>query len=623
MTGRTFDGRAHSSHHTSSSRSPAGPTRGTARIRSALVATAALAALTLLAAPAVAQETEPRFTWDPNDPRVTLGSGWLDAESAAWNMDHIASLARPEGFFNPETPGDRRFNNTDLAFRGDLLFQGNYNGFQVYDISDPAAPALRLSVVCPGGQGDVSVYGDLVFMSAQETRGRLDCGFEGVADSVSTDRLRGVRIFDLGDLDNPRQVAAIQTCRGSHTHTLVSDPNDPAHIYVYNSGTSSVRPASELPGCSGLDPDEDANTALFRIEVIKVPLASPEDAEIVNMPRIFADPETGEIAGLWQGGDHGPGTQSTRRTHQCHDITAYPGIGLAGGACSGNGILIDISDPANPVRLAEVLDPNFAYWHSATFNNDGSTVLFTDEWGGGSAPRCRATDPLTWGANAIFRRDGADMELAGYYKLPVPQGNTENCVAHNGSLVPVPGRDIMVQAWYQGGISILDFTDPSAPFEIAYFDRGPLDDQELFTGGYWSAYWYNGLIYGAEISRGIDVFELEPSEHLTAAEIEAAKLVELDEFNAQLQPRFEWPVAAPVARAYLDQLIREGRILDERAAVVSRALDAVEAGQPSGTALGEAAGALEADAAAVRAGSLGGDAAKLMMLAEVLRGLAG
>ncbi|NNM32714.1 MAG: hypothetical protein HKO53_06590 [Gemmatimonadetes bacterium] len=571
--------------------------------------------------PVAAQQVEPRFQWDPNDPRVELGSGWLDAEAAAWNLSHVASLARPEGFYNPETPGDRRFNNTDLAFRGDLLFQGNYNGFQVYDISDPAAPELKLSVVCPGGQGDVSVYGDLVFMSAQETRGRLDCGFEGVADSVSTERLRGVRIFDLSDLNNPRQVAAIQTCRGSHTHTLVSDPDDPAHVYVYNSGTSSVRPASELPGCSGLDPDEDPKTALFRIEVIKVPLASPEAAEIVNMPRLFTDPATGEIAGLWQGGDHGPGTQSTRRTHQCHDITAYPAIGLAGGACSGNGILIDIRDPANPVRLAEVLDPNFAYWHSATFNNGGSTVLFTDEWGGGGAPRCRASDPPTWGANAIFRRDGEDMSLAGYYKLPVPQGDTENCVAHNGSLIPVPGRDIMVQAWYQGGISILDFTDPSAPFEIAYFDRGPLSDTELFTGGYWSAYWYNGRIYGAEISRGIDVFELEPSEHLSDAEIAAAKLVELDEFNAQLQPRFEWPEAAPVARAYLEQLVRSERILDARANQVSRALDGVERGAPSGTALAEAADALEADVAAVRAGALGGDPVKLGLLAEALRGL--
>ncbi|MGI9628303.1 MAG: LVIVD repeat-containing protein [Longimicrobiales bacterium] len=589
-----------------------------------VLASVALASALIVRAPALAQtaqaeSTAPRFAWDPNDPRVGLGSGWMDAESAIWNMHHVSSLAKPEGFFNPETPGDRNFNNTDLAFRGDLLFQGNYNGFQVYEISDPTNPELRLSVVCPGGQGDVSVYGDLVFMSAQETRGRLDCGFEGVADSVSTERLRGIRIFDLSDVSNPKQVAAIQTCRGSHTHTVVTDPNDPDNVYVYNSGTSSVRPGSEMPGCSGGDPNEDPNTAYFRIEVIKVPLASPEQAEIVNMPRLFADAETGAIAGLWQGGDHGEGTQSTRLTHQCHDITAYPGIGLAAGACSGNGILIDIRDPANPVRLDEVLDPNFAYWHSATFNNDGSKILFTDEWGGGSAPRCRASDPPTWGANAIFTRDGESLGLAGYYKLPVPQTVTENCVAHNGSMVPVPGRDIMVQAWYQGGISVLDFTDPANPIEIAYFDRGPLSDTELFTGGYWSAYWYNGRIYGAEISRGIDVFDLTVSEHLSEAELEAAKAVQVNEFNAQLQPRFEWAATPSVAQAYLDQMVRGGGILTSRADEVRRVLE----GTSSASQLGTVAASLDADAAAVQAGTLGGDAERLSKLAEVLRELGG
>jgi len=563
----------------------------------------------------------PRMTWDPNDPRIGLRAGWMDAGEAISNLEHLAFLPRPEGFYNPETPGDGRFSNTDLAFRGDLLFQGNYNGFQVFDISDPRDPELRVSVVCPGGQGDVSVYGDLLVMSAQERRGRLDCGVEGVADSVSTERLRGIRIFDLTNLERPEQVAAIQTCRGSHTHTLVTDPSDPDNLYVYIQGTSSVRPEAELPGCSGAEPEEDPNTALFRIEVVRVPLDAPEEAEIVSMPRVFADAETGEIAGLWEGGDHGPGTQETRRTHQCHDITAYPEIGLAGGACSGNGLLLDITDPVNPRRVHEVVDPNFAYWHSATFNNDGTTILFTDEWGGGSAPRCRPSDPPTWGANAIFGVADRTMELAGYYKLPVPQADTENCVAHNGSLIPVPGRDIMVQAWYQGGISILDFTDPSAPFEIAYFDRGPLSDEELHTGGYWSAYWYNGRIYGAEISRGVDVFRLRPSEHLTEAEIRAAELVVAEQFNAQLQPRVEWPDAAPVARAYLDQLVRDRRILDLRAAQVEDALERFGQGRADAAELARVAGRLEADADAVRAGDLGGDAGKLEKLAGVLRGM--
>jgi len=566
----------------------------------------------------------PRMTWDPNDPRIDLMPGLEDAGEAIWNLDKIATVWKPEGFAAPEGTEGSGYNNTDLAFEGDLLFQGNYHGYQVYDISDPASPELRVSVICPGGQGDVSVFGDLLVMSVQETRARMDCGTQGVQDSVSTERIRGVRIFDISDVENPQQVAAVQTCRGSHTHTLVTDPGDPDNLYVYVQGTSRVRSPSELPGCSGAEPEEDPNTALFRIEVIRVPVDAPEDAEIVNMPRIFADAETGEIAGLWAGGDHGPGTQSTRRTHQCHDITAYPAIGLAGGACSGNGILLDITDPANPIRVDEVSDPNFAYWHSATFNNDGTTVLFTDEWGGGSAPRCRATDPDTWGANAIFRRtETGEMELAGYYKLPVPQTELENCVAHNGSLIPVPGRDIMVQAWYQGGVSLLDFTDPANPYEIAYFDRGPVSATDRVTGGYWSTYWYDGRIYGAEISRGIDVFRLQPSEHLTEAEIAAAELVEMGRFNAQLQPRFEWPAEAPVAHAYLDQLMRGEGILDARAVTVANVLERAEQGRAESAELLRVAGLLEDDAVRVETAQLGGDSVRLRKLAGVLRGMAG
>ncbi len=593
---------------------------------SALGAATLLAAALLLAGvDASAQEAPPpppQMTWDPNDPRIGLGAGWLDAESAIRGMELLAAIPRAEGFYNPSTPADGRFSNTDLAFQGNLLYQGNYNGFQIYDISEPGSPELRVSVVCPGGQGDVSVFGDLLFMSAQETRGRVDCGIEGVADSISAERMRGVRIFDLADLDNPRQVAAVQSCRGSHTHTLVTDPGDSENVYVYIQGTSSPRPAEELPGCSGAEPEDDPDTSLFRIEVVRVPLDAPERAEIVNMPRIFADAETGDIAGLWAGGDHGAGTQSTRRTHQCHDITVFPDIGLAGGACSGNGILLDISDVVNPVRIDEVVDPNFAYWHSATFNNDGSKVVFTDEWGGGGAPRCRASDPPTWGANAIFTIEDGEMELAGYYKLPVPQTDTENCVAHNGSIIPVPGRDLMVQAWYQGGLSIMDFTDPANPFEVGFFDRGPLSVESLFTGGYWSTYWYNGRIYGAEISRGIDVFRLVATEQLSEAEIEAAELVQARTFNAQLQPQVTWPAAVPVAQAYLDQMVRGNGILNARAASLQSLLDSAEAGRATAAQLDAAAGRLDADVAAIRAGTLGGDAGRMEKLADVLRGLA-
>jgi hypothetical protein len=512
----------------------------------------------------------------PVDARVGLGAGWMDAEHAAHNLELLAHRPRPEGFFNPASMGDFGYSNTDLAFRGDHVFVGNYNGFQVYDIIDPANPTLRTAVVCPGGQGDLSVYGDLLFMSVEEPSGRVDCGRRSVAEAVSPERFRGVRIFDIADLDNPIQIATIQTCRGSHTHTLVTDPNDDQHVYVYVSGTSFVRPAAELGGCSGLPPREDPNTALFRIEVIRVPLAAPHEAEVVNEPRIFADPETGEVAGLWAGGDHGPGTQRSSLTHACHDITAYPEIGLAAGACSGNGILLDIRDPANPVRIEEVVDPNFAYWHSATFSNDGSKVIFTDEWGGGMAPRCRASDRPEWGANAIFDLVDGELRFASYYKLPAPQAATENCVAHNGSLIPVPGRDLKVQAWYQGGISVFDFTDSANPVEIAFFDRGPMSATELVLGGHWSAYWYNGYIYGSEIGRGLDVLRLQPSEHLSRNEIEAAKLVRFEEFNAQLQPRFVWPASFVVARAYLDQLGRGNGLEPDRLARLAQDLEQAE-----------------------------------------------
>jgi hypothetical protein len=555
------------------------------------------------------------------DPRVGLGAGYTDAGIAISNMVLLSQRSRPDGFFNPADLGDGAFSNTDIAFRGNLAFVGNYHGILIYDISDPRDPQLRSSIVCPGGQGDVSIHGDLLFMSAQEPRGRLDCGVQGVEQAVSPDRFRGVRIFDIGNIDAPRQVAAVQTCRGSHTHTLLQPPGDTENVYVYVSGTSPVRPGEELPGCSALPPDEDPNTSLYRIEVIRVPLAAPHLARIVAEPRVFADAETGNIAGLWPGGTHGEGTQSSRVTAQCHDITTYPAIGLAGGACSGNGILFDIRDPVNPVRVAEVVDPNFAFWHSATFNNDGTTVIFTDEWGGGTQPRCRASDRMEWGANAIFAIVDGELQFRSYYKIPAAQTETENCVAHNGSLVPVPGRDIKVQSWYQGGISVFDFTDPANPFEVAYFDRGPISDTELVTGGYWSAYWYNGHVYGSEIYRGFDVFSLTPSEQLTQNEIDAAKLVRYDEFNAQHQPRVAWPAEPVVARAYVDQLVRSGGITAERAARVRGELDRFEGAQRAAAVqqLRTLAASLETDAASADRAA----AHRLRLLAGVIRELAG
>jgi hypothetical protein len=450
------------------------------RAPGSVVATAAAVVATMLLAPAaVAQQGSD----GADDPRVGLRAGLTDAGVAAHHMELLASTPRPSAFVDPTSVGNLQFANSDIAFRGDLAFLGSFHGFNIYDISNPASPRLRVSYPCPGGQGDLSVFGDLLFMSVEETRGRIDCGPQGTEGSVDPERFRGVRIFDISDVDAPRQIAAVQTCRGSHTHTLVTDPRDPSNLYVYVSGTSVARAGEELAGCSPDRSPDDPESSYWSIAVIQVPLNAPQQARVVNEPRVFADMETGAIAGLWTGGDHGPGTQRTSMTNQCHDITAYPAIGLAAGACAGNGILLDISDPVNPVRIDEVADPNFAYWHSATFNNDGTKVIFTDEWGGGTQPRCRAEDSPEWGANAIFDIVDGKMQFASYYKLPAPQTAQENCVAHNGSLVPVPGRDIKVQAWYQGGISVFDFTDSSNPVEIAYFDRGPINADQLRSAG--------------------------------------------------------------------------------------------------------------------------------------------
>jgi hypothetical protein len=555
------------------------------------------------------------------DPRVGLKPGVEDAGVASRNMELVAHLQKPTGFVDPTGSGNLDYANSDLAFSGDHLFVGNFSGLNFYSIEDPRRPSLMVSVMCPGGQGDVSVYGHLLFMSVEQTRGRIDCGTQGVSEAVSRDRFRGVRIFDITRIDAPKQIAAVQTCRGSHTHTLVVDPKDKANVYIYGSGTSSVRSADELAGCSKADPKDDPATALFSIDVIQVPLAAPETAHIVNRPRIFADEKTGAIAGLWPGGSHGEGTQSTSTTNQCHDITVYMAVGLAAGACSGNGILLDVSDPVHPVRLDAVTDPNFAYWHSATFNNDGTKVIFTDEWGGGTAARCRPTDRLTWGADAIFDIVDHKLVFRGYFKMPAPQSDLENCVAHNGSIVPVPGRDIMTQAWYQGGVSVFDFTDSAHPVEIAFFDRGPFDATKLVVAGFWSTYWYNGRIYGSEIGRGLDVFRLTPSRELTENEIDAAALVRLDEFNAQAQGRIVWPASPVVARAYLDELTRDAGITPARATAVRQALDRLDAAR-AGSARADAITQLEGLAAELERETptaSGANAGRLRQLAATLR----
>ena len=601
----------------------------------------------------------------PNpDPRVGLRAGLMNAAEASWNLRVVSKTPPPAQF--------AFITNSDLSFTGQYAIQGNYNGFQVWDISNLANPTLKVGFVCPASQSDVSVYKNLLFVSGEGMGGRLDCGKEGVHDSVSASRLRGIRIFDISDIAHPKYIANVQTCRGSHTHTVVIDPNDKDNVYVYVSGSAPVRSPSELPGCVAAPPDSNPNSALFRIEVIKVPLAHPEQAAIVSSPRIFsglaAPPKHGETpediaasakaAADWRakggftakmgeieyvlpaewskpmldsvvkarGGRPGgtptaadsagvreaiqkmmdammappPGTVNGVRPgpSQCHDITVYPAIGLAGGACGGYGLLLDIRDVANPKRMDAVSDSNFSYWHSATFNNDGTKLLFSDEWGGGGQPKCRATDKHEWGADAIFTLVDNRMTFQSYYKMSAPQTQFENCVAHNGSLIPIPGRDIMVQAWYQGGISVFEWTDPAHPKEIAFFDRGPVDSTKMEDGGSWSAYWYNGVIVSSEISRGLDIFELTPSGFISQNEIDAAKLVQLEYFNTQDQPKFVWPASFTVARAYLDQVARSNGLTLERLAATRAALARAErlSGEQRREALLQLATQLDGDA---------------------------
>ena len=615
------------------------------------------------------------------DPRVGLAPGMFDAGEAYWNLRMLSTTPPPEEFVGVM--------NSDLAFTGQYVIQGNFNGIQVWDISDPANPVSVVTHVCPASQSDVSVYENLLFVSGEDFGARLDCGDQGIREAVSHERLRGIRIFDIADIASPEYIGNVQTCRGSHTHTVLEHPGDDENVYVYVSGSSMVRPAEELAGCSSMMPEEDPNTALFRIEVIRVPLADPASAAIVSSPRIFEDlvaaprhgpspadliaaeearegggfvvevqgrmivlpdeavnmflgrmiaerggdgPPTAAdsaalrvqldsivgaaMAGMGMGGDpdDGPAPGPT----QCHDITVYPAIGLAGGACEGYGMLLDIRDPTNPQRIAEVADSNFSYWHSATFNNDGTAIMFTDEWGGGGGPKCRADDPVEWGANAIFTVEDGELVFQSYYKMPAPQTTLENCVAHNGSLIPVPGRDIMIQGWYQGGISLIDWTDPANPVEIGYHDRGPFNADRMQMAGSWSVYWYNGVIVNSEISRGLDIFELTASESLTQNEIDAANSVQLTHLNSQGQPVYEWPATFALARAYLDQLERWHGMSAPRVAAARSGLDSAESG--SGTArrdslrsLAAALGAHAAEAA---------DSDKVAKLADAVQRLA-
>jgi hypothetical protein len=641
---------------------------------------AQLPALVLLAAlPACARSnvsTGPQPAVSQTDPRVGLKAGRYDAGEAVSNLRILSRTPQPAKF---------EATNSDITFTGKYAIQGNYNGFLVWDLTTPAKPVLTTAYYCPASQNDVSVYKNLLFLSGEATNGRLDCGDQGAPGPVNKDRLRGIRIFDISDIKAPKYIANVQTCRGSHTHTVLEDPKDRENIYIYISGSAQVRPSEELAGCADSESPKDAGSARFRIEVIKVPLADPTKAAIVSSPRIFDDlkgiqshgPTQADIANnnkvmaeAQAAGNfavlvfgeavvlppnftkplldsiakaRGATAHTSADTvalraalpkivakltgedkppegpNQCHDITVYPSVGLAGGACEGYGLLLDIRDPANPKRIAAVADSNFAYWHSATFNNDGTKVLFSDEWGGGGAPKCRATDKPEWGSDAIFTIENGMMVFKSYYKLPAPQTELENCVAHNGSLIPIPGRDVMVQAWYQGGISVFDWTDPSKPFEVASFDRGPVDGSKFEMGGSWSVYWYNGMIVSSEIARGLDVAELTPSQFISQNEIDAAKTVHYDYLNAQGQPKMSWPPSFSLAKAYVDQLERNKCMKADRIAAVRAGIDNAE----------KANGAARRDALSALATQIDGeaksscDAPKMQKLSSAMRDLMG
>ncbi len=536
---------------------------------------------------------------DPKDPRSNLKPGRDDAGEAARNMRLVSFTKKPAEF---DSARGLTFINSDLAFKDKYVYQGNFSGFMIWDVGDPAKPKVVSVVSCVTSQGDPSIYGNLLFISAEGAGNRTDCAKGGWKDPK--DHMAGVRIYDVSDPSKPRLVKNVQTCKGSHTHTIVPHPKKKDVIYIYVSGSQAARPDSELPGCRNGTDAADEKNSLFRLDVIKVELKHPEKAAVVTGARIFTglDPAP-RAASRQRPAAPGDTTRPVAPTgpRNCHDVTVYPAMKLLAGACGSYGLLVDISNPEKPVRLDARTDTNFSLWHTAVFSNDGKKVVFTDEWGGGTAPMCQANSMMEMGGNTILTVDKAKKYTQhSYFKIPSAQTAQENCVSHNGGLIPVPGRDIMVQGWYQGGVSVMEFTDPDHPQELAYFDRGSIDPppgadvtvtpaeqgrgrgNRGTTGGSWGAYYWNGMIYSSELNRGFDILELQPSDQLSKNEIEAAKLVRLSEYNPQSQPKIEWPAAFPVVRSYLDQLVRWKGLAAERTTSIASALDAAE--QQSGKA---------------------------------------
>ncbi|MFJ6866578.1 LVIVD repeat-containing protein [Streptomyces termitum] len=488
------------------------------RIRRLGAATAAAGLLAALLATGTAVATP-----DPGDERAPAPVSAAQAAETRSEMrageipgvDEIVRSSNIEHLAN--VPSDAlKSLNTDLAFQGRYAFAGNYDGFRIFDISDPKAPRSVVQVLCPGSQNDISVSGNLLFLSTDSSRSDDSCASTTQPASVK-ESWEGMKIFDISDIANPKYVASVETACGSHTHTLLPKRDD---VYVY---VSSYSPSAAFPDCL---PPHDG------ISVIKVPRAEPQRAKVVGFPVLF--PGEGPDGGGNPGAPTNPGVS---KTTGCHDITVLPEQDLAAGACMGDGILFDVSDPERPRVIDRVQDNvNFAFWHSATFNQKARKVVFTDELGGGGGATCNATVGPNRGANGIYdirgKGDKRKLVFRSYFKIPRHQADTENCVAHNGSLIPVKGKDLMVQAWYQGGVSVWDFTDSSRPKEIGYFERGPLSATTLSVGGSWSAYYYNGHIYSNDIAKGLDVLKISDKR------TDPAKRIRMDELNVQTQPDY-------------------------------------------------------------------------------------
>ena len=466
--------------------------------RKKLLAVAAAGTLmTALGGVGVAVAAEP-------GPSVGVSGTALDVNQIGLskNIEHVSNTPAVGPFAAPFAFG------TDMAFQDDRAYVGNYNGFTIYDISDPKAPQTLSQVLCPGAQNDITVSGDLLYVSTDSSRSDSSCASTTgpLADPASWE---GIKIFDVSDPAAPKYIKAVETKCGSHTNTLV--PGDSSDfIYVSSYGVLDAA---------------DCQRPHDLISIVEVPKADPTAAAVVATPVLF--PEGGNPGGTNAAGNRYSATAG------CHDITAYPSKNIAAGACMGDGVIMDISDPKAPKVIETVRDTtNFAFWHSATFNNKGTKVVFTDELGGGGAATCNDTVGPTRGANAIYElSEGNELTFASYYKIPRNQKSSENCVAHNGSLVPLPGRDVMVQSWYQGGVSVWDFTDSENPRELDYFERGPLNALPTVTlGGTWSAYYYNGHVFSSDITKGFDVLKLKDPSLKSAAD------VKLDELNPQSQP---------------------------------------------------------------------------------------